>query len=41
MVRTLVLSWGILVLSSQLGIERLPLAVKAQSPNHWAAKEFP
>ena len=23
------------------GIEPLPLAVKVQSPNHWAAMEFP
>ena len=30
---------GILV--SQPGIEPGPLAVKAQSPNHWTAREFP
>ena len=29
---------GILV--SQAGIEPMPLAVKAQSPNHWTSKEF-
>ena len=31
---------GILVPQSGIG-EPLPLAVKVQSPNHWAAKEFP
>ena len=30
---------GILV--PQSGIEPEPLAVKAQSPNHWATREFP
>ena len=29
---------GILV--PQSGIEPAPLAVKAQSPNHWTAREF-
>ena len=28
-------------LSSPLGIETEPLAVKVQSPNHWTAREFP
>ena len=28
-------------LSSQIGIEPGPLAVRNQSPNHWKAKEFP
>ena len=32
-------AWGILV--PLLGIEPAPLAVKAQSPNHWTAREFP
>ena len=30
---------GILV--PQPGIEPMPSAVKAQSPNHWTAREFP
>ena len=28
-------------LNSQPGIEPAPSAVKAQSPNHWTAREFP
>ena len=40
--------WGFLAmpcglqdLSPQPGIEPLPSTVKAQSPNHWIAREFP
>ena len=32
---------GLWDLSSQLGIEPGPLAVKASSPNHWTSREFP
>ena len=28
-------------LAPGLGIEARPLAMKAQSPNHWTAREFP
>ena len=33
------MAWGILV--PQPGIEPTPLAVKAPSPSHWTAGEFP
>ena len=29
------------ILVPQPGIEPVPPAVEAQSPNHWAAREFP
>ena len=32
---------GLWDLSSQPGIEPVPPAVEAQSPNHWTAREFP
>ena len=32
-------AWGILF--PWVGIEPMPLAVEAQSPNHWTTREFP
>ena len=34
--------WGLPgILVYRPGIEPVPLAVKARSPNHWTAREFP
>ena len=34
-------TWHTGILVPQPGIERLPPAVEARSPNHWTAREFP
>ena len=37
----LAMSCGMQDINSQPGIEPVPPAVEAQSPNHWTTREFP